>query len=137
MVLWGYQISTYVFFFKMEKLCSSGCGQKDRKRRNTRRGWRKQCREVYGYKSVTNLLKLLKLITKDKIIFVRQNIDYLTGNKIHLTIILYCTTFLSFGKCCREVTFLSRRRFVKWKALINYFKDKKKPYSSIYLFPYR
>ena len=86
--------------------------------------------------TVTNLLKLLKLITKDKIIFVRRNIDYLTGNKIHLTLILYCTTFRSFGKCCSEFTFLSRGRFVEWKALINYFKVKN-PYSSIYLVPYR
>ena len=54
---------------------------------------------IYGYKSVTKLLKPLKLITKDKIIFVRQNIDYLTGNKIHLTIILYLTTFWLFGNC--------------------------------------
>ena len=66
--------------------------------------------------TVTNLLKLLKLITKGKIIFVRQNIDYLTGNKIHLTLVNIARPFWSFGKCCGTVTFLSRRRLVKWKA---------------------
>ena len=136
MLLREYQISTYVFFLKLEKIMQFRMQIEGQKEEKYSEGLEKVVQEVYGYKSVTNLLKLLKLITKDKIIFVKQNIDYLTGNKIHLTLILYCTTFRSLGKCCSEFSFLSRGRSVEWKALINYFKVNN-PYSSIHLVPYR
>ena len=104
---------------------------------NNRNGWRKWHRKVYSWKSVTNLLEQLKLITKDKIIFVRQDIDHLTGNKIHLTLTLYLTTFWLFGKCYSRVTFMHNRKSFEMESINELFISPKHPYSSIYLVQYR
>ena len=136
MLLREYQISTYVFFLKLEKIIQFRMQIEGQKEEEYSEGLEKVVQRSLLLQIGRKFTEATKTFTKDKIIFVKQNIDYLTGNKIHLTLILYCTTFRSLGKCCSEFSFLSRGRSVEWKALINYFKVNN-PYSSIHLVPYR